>query len=109
MQNYFYDIIPEEIREVITEMVEEIIFEEQELQEQEDLDADIDLIVDAEIKNYKYPNVVYTSGLPKILFTRTKKLLDCQDYYDLVQKGEASWTSPDFYANKRDWKYDNTF
>jgi len=150
MQNYFYDIIPEEIREVITEMVEEIIFEEQELQDQEDLDADIDkvtklihqlnflnvkqlteycdtlkikksrnsvsnayikrrLIVDAEIKNYKYPNVVYTSGLPKILFTRTKKLLDCQDYYDLVQKGEASWTSPDFYANKRDWKYDNTF
>ena len=150
MQNYYYDIIPEEIRELITEMVEEIIFEEQELQDQEDLDTDIGncekliyqlnfltvkelteycdtlkikksrngvsnafvkrwLILEAEVKNYKYPGVITMSGLPKILSTRTKKLFNPQDYYDLVKKGEASWSSPDFRANERDWKYANTY
>ena len=131
-------------------MVEEIIFEEQELQDQEDLDTDIDkvtklihqlnflnvkqlteycdtlkikksrngvsnayikrrLIVDAEIKNYNYPNVAYTSGLPKVLHTRTKKLLDSQEYGNYVDAGVLSWSSPDFRANERRWKYANTY
>ena len=134
MQNYYYDIIPEEIRELITEMVEEIIFEEQELQDQEDLDTDIDkveqliyqlnfltvkelteycdtlkikksrngvsnafvkrwLILEAEVKNYKYPGVITMSGLPKILSTRTKKLFDSEIYGNYVNAGVLSWTN----------------
>ena len=147
MQNYYYDIIPEEIRELITEMVEEIIFEEQELQDQEDLDTDIGncekliyqlnfltvkelteycdtlkikksrngvsnafvkrwLILEAEVKNYKYPGVITMSGMPKILHTRTKKLFDNEIYGNYVNAGVLSWTNMSndaYWVRLRGW------
>ena len=51
------------------------------------------LILEAEVKNYKYPGVITTSGLPKILSTRTKKLFNSQDYGNYVDAGVLSWTN----------------
>ena len=64
MQNYYYDIIPEEIREVIEEMVEEIICEERDLQDQEDFDVEL----------YKVEQLIY-----QLNFLNVKQLTEYCD------------------------------